>query len=110
MKNLNTTARLTKILICMAVVFALTATSVSAAEKTRLFVLTDIGGDPDDQMSMVRLMTYANHIDIEGLAATEVRRRVNPERIQRIVEAYGKVRDNLELHESGFPSAAPTSL
>ena len=45
---------------------------VSAAEKPRLFVLTDIGGDPDDQMSMVRLMTYANHIDIEGLAATEV--------------------------------------
>ena len=36
----------------------------------RLFVLTDIGGDPDDQMSMVRLMTYANHVDIEGLVAT----------------------------------------
>jgi Protein of unknown function (DUF1593). len=39
-------------------------------EKPRLFVLTDIGGDPDDQMSMVRLMTYANQLDIEGLVAT----------------------------------------
>jgi hypothetical protein len=77
----------------------------SAAEKPRLFVLTDIGGDPDDQMSMVRLMTYANHIDIEGLAATEVNGKVNPEYIRRIIEAYGKVRNNLELHESGFPSA-----
>jgi len=77
----------------------------SAAEKPRLFVLTDIGGDPDDQMSMVRLMTYANHIDIEGLAATEVNGKVNPEHIRRIIEAYGKVRNNLELHESGFPSA-----
>ena len=102
MKNLNTTARLTKILICMAVVFALAAASVSAAEKPRLFVLTDIGGDPDDQMSMVRLMTYANHIDIEGLVAN---RRGQDVRIQRIVEAYGKVRDNLELHEPGFPKA-----
>ncbi len=81
------------------------ATLVSAQEKPRLFVLTDIGGDPDDQMSMVRLMTYANQIDIEGLVATEVVRTVNPERIQQIVEAYGKVRDNLELNEPGFPKA-----
>ena len=78
---------------------------LDSSEKPRLFVLTDIGGDPDDQMSMVRLMTYANHIDIEGLVATEVNRKVNPDRIQQIVEAYGKVRDNLELHEPGFPEA-----
>ena len=77
----------------------------SAAEKPRLVVLTDIGGDPDDQMSMVRLMTYANQIDIEGLVATHVGGRVNPEQIQRIVAAYGKVRDNLELHESRYPKA-----
>lgn len=79
----------------------------SAAEKPRLVVLTDIGGDPDDQMSMVRLMTYTNHIDVEGLIATPTgsgREQVLPEHIQRIVAAYGKVRDNLELHEPGFPT------
>jgi hypothetical protein len=65
-------------------------------------VLTDIGGDPDDQMSMVRLVTYANHIDIEGLVAN---RSGQEARIKSIVEAYGKVRDNLELHEPGFPEA-----
>lgn len=80
--------------------------SVSASAKERLFVLTDIGGDPDDQMSMVRLMTYANHMDIEGLVATPAGSRSNvaPEHIQRIVGAYGKVRDNLELHEPGYPT------
>jgi len=83
----------------------LVGVSASAAENPRLFVLTDIGGDPDDQMSMVRLMTYTNQIDIEGLAATEVNGDVNPDRISRIVDAYGKVRDNLELHEPGYPTA-----
>lgn len=29
---------------------------ISAQEKPRVFVLTDIGGDPEDQMSMVRLI------------------------------------------------------
>ena len=79
--------------------------SAAATEKLRLFVLTDIGGDPDDVMSMVRLMTYSNQIDIEGLAATHVVRKVNPDRIHRIVDAYAKVRDNLELNEPGFPTA-----
>lgn len=77
------------------------------AEKTRLLVLTDIGGDPDDQMSLVRLLTYANHFDIEGLVATPpggATRVVNPQYIEKIVAAYGKVRDNLELHEPGFPT------
>jgi uncharacterized membrane protein len=40
------------------------------ADKPRLIVLTDIGGDPDDQQSMVRLMVYANEFDIEGLIAS----------------------------------------
>ena len=80
--------------------------AVGAAEKNRLIVLTDIGGDPDDQMSMVRLMTYANHFDIEGLIATPHggRDEVEPQYIEKIVEAYGKVRDNLELHEPGYPT------
>ncbi len=38
--------------------------------KPRLIVLTDIGGDPDDQQSMVRLLVHANEFDIEGLIAT----------------------------------------
>ena len=43
---------------------------ISAAERPRLAVLTDIGGDPDDQQSMIRLMVYANEFEIELLIAT----------------------------------------
>jgi len=90
------------VVLCVACVIA------SAAEKPRVFVLTDIENEPDDAMSMVRFLTYANHYDVEGLVATtsiHQRGRVAPQRIQQIVEAYGKVRDNLEKHEPGFPTA-----
>ncbi|MBI5692134.1 MAG: DUF1593 domain-containing protein [Verrucomicrobia bacterium] len=81
----------------------------AASDRPRVFVLTDIENEPDDAMSLVRFLTYANHFEIEGLAATtsiHQKKRVAPERIRRIVEAYGKVRDNLERHEAGFPPAA----
>ena len=35
-----------------------------------MMVLTDIGNEPDDSQTMVRLMLYSNQIDIEGLIAT----------------------------------------
>lgn len=79
----------------------------AAVEKPRLFVLTDIENEPDDAMSLVRLLTYANHFDLEGLVATtsiHQRNRVAPQRIRQIVTAYAKVRDNLEQHEPGFPT------
>lgn len=75
--------------------------------KPRVFVLTDIENEPDDAMSMVRFLVYANQYDIEGLAATtsiHQRNRVAPDRIRSIIEAYGEVRDNLEKHEAGFPT------
>lgn len=87
---------------------ALVASSLAAAgDKPRVFVLTDIENEPDDAMSMVRFLTYANQFDIEGLVATtslHQRARVAPQRIRQIVTAYAKVRDNLELHEPGFPT------
>lgn len=91
-----------------ALFFISTVCCATAAEKPRLFVLTDIENEPDDAMSLVRLLAYANQIDIEGLAATtsvHQQRRVAPQRIRQIVNAYGKVRDNLEKHEPGYPAA-----
>jgi hypothetical protein len=76
--------------------------------KARLFVLSDIGNEPDDAMSMVRLMLYSNSIDIEGLCATtsiHMQGIPQPEMIRRTVRAYGQVRDNLLLHETGYPTA-----
>jgi len=77
------------------------------ADKPRLFVFTDIGNEPDDQMSLVRLLTYANSIDIEGLVAstsTWKRTVVSPETLRSVIGAYGEVRDNLLLHELGWPT------
>lgn len=74
----------------------------------RVFVLTDIENEPDDAMSMVRFLVYANHFDIEGLAATtsiHQQNRVATYRIREIVEAFAKVRDQLAQHEPGFPTA-----
>ncbi len=81
------------------------ARQADAVEKRRLFVLTDIGGDPDDRMSMVRLMTYASQFDIEGLVATKNSAGVFPQQIAAVVDAYGRVSDNLALHEPGYPAA-----
>ncbi|MDI1250717.1 MAG: DUF1593 domain-containing protein [Lacunisphaera sp.] len=80
---------------------------LAAVEKPRVFVLTDIENEPDDAMSMVRFLTYANQFDVEGLIATtstHQKNRVAPQRIRQIVSAYGQVRDNLEKHEAGFPT------
>ena len=74
--------------------------------KHRVIILTDIEADPDDSESMVRLLLYSNVIDIKGLIATTScwqKNRVAPESIVKIVEAYGKVQQNLLKHESGFP-------
>ena len=35
--------------------------------KHKAFVLTDMSNEPDDQMSLVRLLTYSNEIDIRGI-------------------------------------------
>ena len=91
----------------IVVLFLLGLPFLSGAQtKNRVVILTDIGGDPDDQMSMVRLMTYANQLDIEGLIATtsDGQHRVQPAYIEKIVEAYGAVRHNLNTHEPGYPT------
>ncbi len=77
------------------------------AEKSRVVVCTDIGGDPDDEQSLVRLLTYANEVDIEALIASENHYDQNrSDIIKSMVKAYGQVSDRLNSHESGFPSAS----
>jgi hypothetical protein len=79
-------------------------------QKPRLMVLTDIGGDPDDQQSMIRLMLYACDFEIEGLVASASgtpgeldQDMVRPDLIEQIVRAYGNVRDKLIQHRDGYP-------
>lgn len=94
--------------------FPLLGCMMSAASmKPRLLVTTDIGGDPDDQQSMIRLMVYANEFRIEGLIASSAGvpgelevAVVNPQLIRKIVKAYGEVQVNLERHADGWPAAS----
>jgi hypothetical protein len=77
--------------------------------KPRVLVMTDIANEPDDQMSMVRFLVYANHFDVEGLVATTstwMKDRVRPDVILSVLDAYEQVQPNLSKHEPGFPAAA----
>ena len=74
----------------------------------RLIVISDIGNEPDDQMSLTRLLLYSNEIDIEALVAgtsTWQKTIVHPETMRALIKAYGEVRPNLLLHATGWPSA-----
>ena len=102
--------RLTLLSLILAIPVSATAASATSA-KPRLAVLTDIGGDPDDQQSLIRLMVYANEFEIELLLASAVRKEHTPEGystrlqlIREIVEAYGAVRPNLQKHAGGWPT------
>lgn len=91
----------------LAIGLAILGFSVNAQEKPRIIVLTDIENEPDDAMSLVRFLTYANQFDVEGLVATtsvHQQNEIATWRILEILEAYGEVRDNLEKHEAGYPT------
>ena len=84
----------------------------NAAPHPRLFVLTDIGNEPDDQMSLVRLLLYSNEIDMEGIGAvTSVWQphKVSPGIAQGVIAAYAKALPNLRLNADGWPDAAALS-
>src|SRR3984885_15644890 len=75
--------------------------------KPRVFVLTDIGNEPDDQMSLTRFLLYSNDFEVEGLVAvtsTWQREKVSPEIIREVLSNYGKIRTNLLKHCHGFPA------
>lgn len=75
----------------------------------RVVIISDIGNEPDDQMSLTRLLMYSDQLDIEALvAATSVwqKQAVHPETMRALIKAYGEVRPNLLLHANGWPEAA----
>jgi len=112
---------LTNILMVMAIGLSFAfATSMNAQPlppnyvddftgKPRVVVLTDMGNEPDDQMSFVRLLLYANELDLEAIVATTstwLRNKTNPETMRKIIAAYGEVRASLLKHAAGWPEAA----
>lgn len=81
----------------------------SFAGHPRVAILSDIGNEPDDQMSFVRLMLYSNELDLEAMIAstsTWQKTATHPETMHAIVATYGQMRGNLLLHAKGWPEAA----
>ncbi|WP_245189380.1 DUF1593 domain-containing protein [Lunatimonas salinarum] len=78
-----------------------------AQPKPQVFLLTDIGGDTDDEQSLTRFLYYADQLDIKALCATSRLghgQDTKPELIRAHVQAYREVYPNLRLHSQEYPS------
>ena len=96
----------------VAALWGMAGAPAQAAPHPRLFVLTDIGNEPDDQMSLVRLLVYSNEIDVEGIGAvTSVWQphKVSPEIARGVIAAYAKALPNLRHNAEGWPDAGAMS-
>lgn len=93
------------LVFCLVCFFA---TGFIQAEKTRVIVTTDIGGsDPDDQQSLVHLLTLLDRVDLEGFiyqhAWVSFNKGNEVKVVDGVLKAYEKVWSNLRVHSNGFP-------
>jgi len=94
-------------LFTLIALFVLTCLVVPAQDKPSVIVLTDIGGDPDDEQSLVRFLLYSDMFDVKAMCATSRMgngQDTRPDIIQRQIDAYRKVYPNLMLHSGNYPS------
>jgi hypothetical protein len=72
--------------------------------KPRVVVLSDMGNEPDDQMSFVRLLLYSNELDLEALIATTStwqKNKVQPDTMRKLIAAYGSAPRVTARNEQG---------
>ncbi|MDX6848738.1 DUF1593 domain-containing protein [Gilvimarinus sp. SDUM040013] len=79
------------------------------AKKQRLIITTDIGGvDPDDLQSLLHALLLSNEYDLEGIIYGHAWVESSPERgrsrIEKAIDAYGKVYENLTVHSTEYPT------
>ena len=103
------------LLLCGCLFFSSSQRGPDSFQKTllkpRLLITTDIGGDPDDIQSMIRLLVTSSEFELEGLVASATgtpgeldTSMVRDELIRDLVERYDSVYPNLILHHPDFPS------
>lgn len=89
------------------------ATAAGAADRLRLIIETDAGGDPDDEQSLVRFLLYVSEWDVEGIIANRPSTRPgenwNKEPtglgvVRQLLNAYGACWTNLVRHDARFPT------
>lgn len=86
-------------------------------EKARYIALTDVNPsrfswtEKDDIQSLVRMLLYANEIDIEGIVLCSScflkhgGGRGAEKVVQNLLKAYAAAKLNLDLHAAGYPEA-----
>ena len=93
------------------------APDAARANRLRVMIETDAGGDPDDEQSLVRFLLYCNEWDVEGILATRPKARdgenLNPRRtglgiVRSMIDAYGQCHANLIRHDPHY--ATPDHL
>lgn len=81
----------------------------NAVSKTRMIVMTDIGGsDPDDTQSMVHLLVSLDQVDLEGIISQHAWVPYGTgavDTIQKLIKGYETVLPHLQKHSAGFPAA-----
>lgn len=90
-----------------------------AQERLRVLVETDLGGDADDQASLVRFLLYSNEWDVEGIIADRHEKAMHKDPVrnylglkvkdgwelaQAYLKAYREVYPNLVKHKPDYPS------
>jgi Cellulose-binding Sde182, nucleoside hydrolase-like domain/Cellulose-binding protein Sde0182, C-terminal domain len=76
--------------------------------RPRVIIISDIGNEPDDQMSFVRFLLYSNEFDVEAMIAatsTWQRKATHPETMHALIDTYLQVLSNLRLNAKGWPDA-----
>ena len=100
-------------MLVVAVLAVSLAFAAAAADRLRLIIETDAGGDPDDEQSLVRFLLYANEWDLDGIIANRAQTRdhenLNSERtglgiVRRLLNAYGECWTNLVQHDARYPT------
>lgn len=83
-----------------------------AAQRPNLIITTDIGQDPDDQQSMIRLFHYANDFRLLGLVANADDNYdheppvIRTDLLYQIIEAYDRIFPHLQKVDPNYPSSS----
>lgn len=82
-------------------------------QRPRHIIMTDIGGDPDDEQCLIRFLVWSDCFRVEGIIpshwaggdhTTDSDGQMTL--VRKYLEAYSQVEKNLRQHSSGYPTAA----
>ena len=102
-------------LLVTVLLTVIAARFAQADERPRVLILSDISSlepgvrEPDDGQSLIRLMLYANDLEIEGLIASSNLghgQTVRPELIHRVIDGYREAHPSLRQHDLRYPDPA----